>query len=113
MERRNFIVAGLLAIVYAIFPFLRPKPALYGGMDLRHMLRGNSEFRTLEVPYLIEEGVPIGLLHRDQVEMSEPICFAREGNDWFREEPAGPGEIKYTERLTTGTTGGTRVTPVS
>jgi hypothetical protein len=33
----------------------------YGGMDLRSMLRGNSEFRQLCVPYIIEPGVPIGI----------------------------------------------------
>jgi hypothetical protein len=33
----------------------------YGGMDLRSMLRGNSEFRQLCVPYVIEPGVPIGI----------------------------------------------------
>jgi hypothetical protein len=35
--------------------------ATYGGMDLRSMLRGNSEFRQLTVPYLIAAGIPIGL----------------------------------------------------
>lgn len=33
----------------------------YGGTDLRSMLRGNSEFRQLCVPYVIEPGVPIGI----------------------------------------------------
>lgn len=33
----------------------------YGGMDLRSMLRNNSEFRQLCVPYVIEPGVPIGI----------------------------------------------------
>lgn len=36
--------------------------ATYGGMDLRSMLRGNSEFRQLTVPYLIQAGIPIGLV---------------------------------------------------
>ena len=36
-------------------------PATYGGMDLRSMLRGNSEFRKLCVPYVIPRGVPIGI----------------------------------------------------
>lgn len=35
--------------------------ATYGGMDLRSMLRGNSEFRKLCVPYVIPRGVPIGI----------------------------------------------------
>lgn len=33
----------------------------YGGMDLRSMLHGNSEFRQLCLPYIIEPGVPIGI----------------------------------------------------
>jgi hypothetical protein len=33
----------------------------YGGMDLRSMLRANSEFRQLCLPYIIEPGVPIGI----------------------------------------------------
>src|SRR4029077_9562734 len=35
--------------------------ATYGGMDLRSMLKGNSEMRKLCVPYVIKPGVPIGL----------------------------------------------------
>ena len=36
--------------------------ATYGGMDLRSMLRGNSEMRKLCVPYVIAPGVPIGII---------------------------------------------------
>lgn len=36
--------------------------ATYGGMDLRSLLRGNSEFRKLTLPYVIKPGVPIGLI---------------------------------------------------
>lgn len=36
--------------------------ATFGGMDLRSMLRGNSEFRKLTLPYVIKPGVPIGLV---------------------------------------------------
>ena len=36
--------------------------ATYGGMDLRSLLRGNSEFRKLALPYLICPGVPIGIV---------------------------------------------------
>jgi hypothetical protein len=44
--------------------------ATYGGMDLRSMLRGNSEFRKLVLPYVIKPGVPIGLIlqENDQVQ---------------------------------------------
>jgi hypothetical protein len=35
--------------------------ATYGGMDFRSLLKGNSEFRKLNIPYLIKAGIPIGL----------------------------------------------------
>jgi len=35
--------------------------ATFGGMDLRSLLKGNSEFRQLALPYVIRAGVPIGL----------------------------------------------------
>ena len=35
--------------------------ATYGGIDLRSMLKGNSEMRKLCVPYVIPRGVPIGI----------------------------------------------------
>jgi len=35
--------------------------ATFGGMDLRSLLMGNSEFRELSVPYVIPPGVAIGL----------------------------------------------------
>jgi hypothetical protein len=35
--------------------------ATFGGMDLRCMLRGNSEFRKMTLPYVIKPGVPIGI----------------------------------------------------
>jgi hypothetical protein len=39
--------------------------ATYGGMDLRSMLRGNSEFRKLASPYMIKAGIPIGLFAQE------------------------------------------------
>ena len=35
--------------------------ATYGGMGLRNLLKGNSEWRKLAVPFLLKPGVPIGL----------------------------------------------------
>jgi hypothetical protein len=35
--------------------------ATYGGMGLREMLKGNSEFRPLATPYAMPAGVPFGL----------------------------------------------------
>jgi hypothetical protein len=39
--------------------------ATYGGMDLRSMLKANSEFRQLAIPYVIKAGVPIGLFAQE------------------------------------------------
>ncbi len=39
--------------------------ATYGGIDLRCMLKGNSEFRKLTVPYMIRAGIPIGLFAQE------------------------------------------------
>jgi hypothetical protein len=105
MERRHFLIAWVYGLFYAIFPSLRPKPVL-DGTDLRALL-AEQGFRTLEVPYVIEEGVPIGLMPPIGLRISpEPMC-------WTLEEKAGPGKIEYREELTVGTTGGTRVTPAS
>jgi hypothetical protein len=35
--------------------------ATYGGMGLRELLKGNSEFRALSTPYVLGAGIPIGL----------------------------------------------------
>ena len=35
--------------------------ATYGGMGLRNLLKGNTEWRKLAVPFLLKPGVPIGL----------------------------------------------------
>ena len=39
--------------------------ATYGGMDLRSLLKGNSEFRKMTLPYVIKPGVPIGLVAQE------------------------------------------------
>jgi len=48
----------------------------YGGSDLRSMLRGNSEFRQLCVPYVIEPGVPIGIYLQECDEVQGDIMRA-------------------------------------
>lgn len=35
--------------------------ATYGGIDLRSMIGGNSEFRKLAIPYFLNAGIPFGL----------------------------------------------------
>jgi hypothetical protein len=39
---------------------------VYGGADLRSKLACNSEFRTLSNPYILNPGVPIGLVFEEQ-----------------------------------------------
>jgi hypothetical protein len=63
----DFIRVGSDAVAGANVGFFTPTrdfeivDATYGGMDLRSMLKGNSEMRKLCVPYVIKPGVPIGL----------------------------------------------------
>jgi hypothetical protein len=40
-------------------------PASIGGISLRELLGANSEFRKLTVPYLINPGIPIGLVAQE------------------------------------------------
>jgi hypothetical protein len=59
--------------------------ATYGGIDLRSLLKGNSEFRKLTVPYVIEKGIPIGLILQqndgDQVAtMQAYLALTQNGN---------------------------------
>jgi hypothetical protein len=49
--------------------------ATYGGMDLRSMLRNNSEFRTLEQPYILKPGVPPGLILEANGDNAEQALF--------------------------------------
>jgi len=64
----DFIREGVLTVGGVPVGEFRPSrafelaPVTYGGMDLRHMLRGNSEFRKLDLPYIIGAGIPIGLV---------------------------------------------------
>lgn len=60
--------------------------ATYGGMDLRSMLRGNSEFRKLTLPYVIKPGVPIGIVlqendtnQADQMRRAMDITLGQSG----------------------------------
>jgi hypothetical protein len=63
----DFLRLGALTVAAANVGDFRPSRAFelagvtYGGMDLRHMLRNNSEFRKLNMPYIIGAGIPIGL----------------------------------------------------
>jgi hypothetical protein len=47
----------------------------FGGTDLRSMLKGNSEFRTLSAPYMLKAGVPVGLFL--QAENEDMTTLAR------------------------------------
>jgi len=61
--------------------------ATYGGMDLRSLLKGNSEFRKLTLPYVIKPGVPIGLVAQandtDQIDtMQAYLSLTQIGNQY-------------------------------
>jgi hypothetical protein len=47
--------------------------ATYGGMDLRSMLNGNSEFKKLTVPYFLNAGIPIGLYAQESDQFQADI----------------------------------------
>src|SRR5574341_1025021 len=63
-QRLGSAQAGAPAVNLGIFQPSRAFElvgATYGGMDLRSMLKGNSEFRQLTIPYFLHAGIPIGL----------------------------------------------------
>jgi len=71
--------------------------ATYGGMDLRSLLKGNSEFRKLTVPYLIKAGVPIGLFCQqndtDQVSTMQAYMAVSQNGDSY----GGPSPVQVTD----------------
>lgn len=56
------LIAGSAAGIFTPTRDFDRVGATFGGMDLRSMLRGNSEFRKMTLPYVIKPGVPIGLI---------------------------------------------------
>ena len=66
--RQGSLNAGLAAAGQSTFsPTIdfRYADATYGGMDLRSMLMGNSEFRKLDNPTILKPGVPPGLIFEE------------------------------------------------
>lgn len=63
----DFLRLGALNLAGVNIGDFRPSRAYeqagvtYGGVNLREMLRNNSEFRKLNMPYIIGAGIPIGL----------------------------------------------------
>jgi hypothetical protein len=66
--KHNFLRVGSVNLAGANIGAFRPSRALQfvpttvGGINLRELLGANSEFRKLTVPYLIQPGIPIGLV---------------------------------------------------
>lgn len=89
--------------------------ATYGGMNLRNLLGGNSEFRKLMIPYIIKPGVPIGLslyatdsLEQQLMQRYLSITYGFQGNF----PPIVAADVAFTTGLS-GTNGmGTSATPV-
>lgn len=66
--RQGSLSAGLSAAGQSTFSptnDFRVADATYGGMDLRSMLMGNSEFRKLDNPTILKPGVPPGLIFEE------------------------------------------------
>ena len=82
-------------------------PATYGGMDLRSLLNGNSEFRKLTIPYVIKQGVPIGLILQecdtDQGDvMRSYLSISQSGVNYGG---VGPGVVQVASNINTGNDG--------
>jgi hypothetical protein len=66
--KTDFLRLGSVNLAGANIGAFRPSRALQfvpttvGGINLRELLGANSEFRKLTVPYLIQPGIPIGLI---------------------------------------------------
>jgi len=81
----------------------------YGGGDLRSMLKGNSEFRQLTIPYVIKAGIPIGLLARvndlTQAELMQEYLSITQGQGQGSSIP--PTEVDANNLSSTGFYDGT------
>jgi hypothetical protein len=89
----NRIRIGSVGTGAANFGIFRPSNddqvvgATYGGIDLRSLLKGNSEFRKLSLPYLVKAGIPIGLIAQecdtDQADtMRAYLALSQVGSDF-------------------------------
>jgi hypothetical protein len=86
----NRIRVGSVAVAGANVGAFRPSRdeefvgATYGGIDLRSLLKPNSEVRTLALPYIIKAGVPIGLVLQendtDQADTMRDYLSITQGN---------------------------------
>ena len=77
----------------------------YGGTDLRSLLRGNSEYRKLAVPYMIDPGVPIGMI-LNEVDSIEANTMRRQLDITQGQGGAIPPLIKDANNITAGPDGG-------
>lgn len=77
----------------------------YGGTDLRSLLRGNSEYRKLAVPYLIDPGVPIGMILQED-DSSEADVMRRQLDITQGQGGAIPPFIKDASNIAAGPDGG-------
>ena len=84
--------------------------ATYGGLGLRSLLKGNSEFRKLALPYVIKPGVPIGLVLQENDNIQGNIM--RQYLDITQGYGVTPPLITDTINVE-GTYDGTNATPVA
>jgi len=77
----------------------------YGGVDLRNLLRGNSEYRKLAVPYMIDPGVPIGMI-LNEVDSIEADTMRRQLDITQGQGGAAPPLLKDATNITAGPDGG-------
>lgn len=82
--------------------------ATYGGMDLRSMIGGNSEFRKLTIPYFMNAGIPIGLYAQESDEFQADIMreYLSVTQTPGTGGPAVPPPIVDAANITAGATAG-------
>jgi hypothetical protein len=90
--------------------------ATYGGIDFHSLLKGNSEFRKLGIPYLIKAGVPIGLkMHENDpnqiATMQAYLALSQYGNTFGNS--VFPQAVADSQSIFGGSLDGTGVLPVA
>jgi hypothetical protein len=97
--------AGVPISTFALSRDQQKVGVTYGGGDLRSLLRGNSEYRKLAVPYLIDPGVPIGMILQE-VDTIEAVTMRRQLDITQGQGGSIPPLIKDANNIIAGPDGG-------
>jgi hypothetical protein len=97
--------AGTPISTFRVSRDLQKVGVTYGGVDLRSLLRGNSEYRKLAVPYMIDPGVPIGMILNED-DSVEADTMRRQLDITQGQGGSIPPLIKDANNITAGPDGG-------